>query len=155
MVAEEFVKKIHPPNLKRRVRWYHKKFGIFGYQFLKEKMQVTEDEYQVALKSLKPLKKKKGKNVLRRYGRYYEMEKMLLEYKKTEDPVYFLKAQKLRQNISKPYRLKVRYGKEVVEYSYPAVVDYKRIQELQNLVSSASCHNEFQIIAKEKLKYSC
>lgn len=150
----EFIKKIHPPNLKRKVRWYHKRFGLFGYQFLKDKMQVTEEEYNAALCKLKPLKKKRpGKNVLKRFGRYYEMEKNLNQYRVSGDISFLLKAQQLRKNMSKPYQLKVVYNKQRVVYSYRATVGYNQILKLQQLAYSVTSHAEFEKLSKKEMQY--
>ncbi len=141
-------------NLKRKVRWYNKRFGLFGWSFLKDIMPVSEEEYHSVLSKLKKLKKRKGKSPLVRYGRYRQMEKYLTEYKQTGDLNFLIRANEVRNRLSKMYKLEMLYQGKKIVYSYSAIIDYKQILKIIELSKHVKSHEEYEAMVKKELQYT-
>jgi hypothetical protein len=142
------------PNLKRKVRYYNKRFGLFGCLFLNEVMQVTIEDYHAALKKLKPTKKRKGKSPLRRFGRFLKIENLVVQYHQSGDLKFLIEAQRLRINITKPYQVKIIFKGVIKIYSYAPTLSYALVVELFSLARQSKSFEEYETGVDEKLKYT-
>jgi hypothetical protein len=135
----------------RAARRLFKRFPLFAHEMMQEK--YPDYSYQDFLNDLpkKKIKRKsyrRVKNPLRAYGRFFQIESMLSEYQATLDPLFVLKAQKLRDRITKPYEIVVRKAGVIIEYSIPAFVSYKAIEQLVSSFREARSIDEVQQLFK-------
>jgi len=90
--------------------------------------------YELFLEDLRrrsrPKKKRKGKSPLLRYGRYSRMLKMKSHFLSTGNIQYAMKAEQLRRNLTKPYRLQVQVAGENWEYTFSALIEIEQIEQL-------------------------
>ena len=98
-------------------------------------LQTDYPDYDEALlhediKRRTPKKKKKGKNPLRKYGRFTKMQELMQLFEQTQDPAYYLKAMKIKEVMTKPYRVKFKITQQVVEYSFDPLIPYACIEDL-------------------------
>ncbi len=105
-------------------------FEIPGYAYT----QFIDD---LRIRKIKP-KKTKISSPLKRYGRYAEMLRQLEAYKQTENVLFGLKAQQLRKDMTKPYRVIIQKNGKSHEYNLSPFVPYQTVSKLVKELTSFS-----------------
>lgn len=118
----------------RKARRLFKKQPLFAFEILcAEYNGYTYERFWDDLRyRTKPRGRKKGKSPLVRYGRYRRMEQLNERYRQTGNADYALQAQKLRRNMTKPYRVLARIAGGIFEYSFSPLI---RIEEMEKLTA--------------------
>lgn len=115
----------------RKARRLHKQQPLFAYHILCEIYPAySYSDFLEDLRYRRPPKRRKGKNNLQRYGRYARMNQYLETYKCTCNADDALQAIRLRQCLTKPYRVMVKVGKYNWEYSFSPLIPIQYIEEL-------------------------
>ncbi len=120
----------------RKARRLFKKAPLFAYSYMKEGypdysyLQFLDD-----LRVRRPGKKKNVKSPLARYGRYAAMREFLRLYEQSKEISYAIKAQELRKNMTKPYRLLIRYKNLSRELEFSLLIPYAQIKELSDNIN--------------------
>jgi len=100
-----------------------KKQPLFAYCLMREAYpDYTHEQFLDDLRYRRPPKKRKGKNGIQKYGRYCRMEELLLRYRQDGNIAHALQAQKLRERMAKPYRVRVTIGSCRLEYGFSPLV---------------------------------
>lgn len=135
------------------------KYPLFAVQFTQEEFpDYSRALYEKDIKGKKKPRYKKGKSTLVRYGRYHEMKRLLLEYKNklmfdnVNDLELLLRIQRLRNSITKRYRILYQLKRECIEWSFPATYSYELIVELTKI--KFSTFNELEDRINSLTKYS-
>ncbi|MGB1216445.1 MAG: hypothetical protein ACPG5P_01130 [Saprospiraceae bacterium] len=121
---------------RRLTRKTGKKGGVL---FIVEQMNdefpdYTWEQYEKDIKGMKPRQSaQKGKNRLKRYGRYPVMQRLLRQYHFDKDPEKLKQANDLRKKMTKPYKMMYRKGGEERLYQFPATYSYEIIKRLASL----------------------
>lgn len=120
---------------KKIVRRYFKNAPLLFIENLKEKgYEINQAEANKIVVGIKPKAKKKTKTVLKRYGRYNEMIKNIDLYHSTKELKYLQTAQKLRDNMTKQYKLLYSFKDEDFIIFFNATTDYKRVLEFSKRI---------------------
>jgi len=116
----------------RKARRLYKKEPLLAYHILcGEYPSYTHDDFWEDLRyRTKRKRKKKNKTPLSRYGRYERMKQLIAMYKDTANTDYGMKAQRLRNLMTKPYRVMVRIEGEVLEYRISPLIQITEIEKL-------------------------
>jgi hypothetical protein len=142
-------------SYKRKVRSYYKRFGLFAWPELAKVEPITEEEFYSVLAALKwEAKYKKGKSGLLKYGRYPLIKSLLSKWNHLGDMEALVKAQALRNRITEPYLLAVKYGKEKKTWYLNPYINYKHIQDLAALSNQCKSVAEFVERANEEMRYN-
>lgn len=140
---------------RKRARRLWKENPIFAFRTMQaEYDNYTHETFLDDLKIKSKKKERRVKNPLLRFGRWRQMENQLSSYRKTGDVKFLEMAQKLRNNMTKPYRLLVRYEKDEVEYTFPATYKYDLIAKLSALAKQCKSQVEFKEKMEEITKYA-
>jgi hypothetical protein len=125
----------------RKARRLFKKQPIFAFAMMVEAYPgYTHEEFLDDLRYRRPPKKRKGKSGIQKFGRYRRMEELLSRYRQDGNIECALQAQRLRERMSKPYRVRVAVGRHNIEYRVSPLVP---IANIENLVSDlARCRTE-------------
>lgn len=122
-------------STKRQARRLFRKYPLFALEFLSDKFEGYDSQKLASdLSGMKPKKKRRSKDVLKRFGRYPVMQKHLKLYKNTGDLDHLFAAQRLRNVITKPYRIRYHLnGDDLFQclpptYSYDVVKDFASIK---------------------------
>lgn len=139
----------------RKARRTFKAAPLFAYNILAQ--EYEEYSYETFISDLtirnRKSSRKSSKN-LNRYGRYYEMQKMIKLYNQTGEIKYGLIAQRLRKYLTQPYRAFIRIAGEEKEAFYPATVDIKIIRELMNHANNCVNWDDYYVKESALLKYT-
>ncbi len=98
--------------------------------------------------------KRKKKNTLVRYGRYWEIERLLSEYNQTKNMDALMAAQRLRSHIKDIYRVVVKIGKETKIYTYPATASYNSVKSFTEAVTSCKSFQEVEALEEKMMEWS-
>lgn len=138
----------------RKARRLFKRIPLFAYTYmLHENPDYTYEQFLDDLRIRRPGKKKKKKSPLARYGRYYVMREYIQLYNQTKDISYAIKAQDLRNNMTKPYRLLIRFKKLSRELYYSPLIPYNQIKELSENINQCKNLNEVEKVIADFNKY--
>ncbi|GAA0536960.1 hypothetical protein [Chitinophaga japonensis] len=138
----------------RKARRLYRQQPVFAYSIMSAEFQgYSHEEFWNDLRRRTPPKKRKGKSGLRRYGRYGEMCRLLDRYRQTGNVADALKAQKLRNRITQPYRLQVRIGKLLKEYLLSPLIPVNSVKELTCSLHGCKDYAEADNKINEFLKY--
>ena len=127
--------KLSKRSIRNKARRLAKRLPLFALMEMREILEDEEYTWEAFIQEIeykKPPKRKKGKPQLPRYGRYSEMNRLLMEYQFTGDIEMLYKAQKLRNRIAKPYQLRVNLDGEWFDYTMPATTSYSKVEYLLN-----------------------
>ncbi len=120
----------------RRARRLHKQQPLFAYEVMRTDYPgYTFDLFLDDLRYRKPRKKRKGKSGLCRYGRFNRMHSLIIQYGWTGDVEFAIQAKKLRERITKPYRVLAHVGDKHIEQNFSALIPIERIEELVKKLS--------------------
>ncbi len=138
-----------------KARRFFKKAPIFAFQELQALLgdEYTFEQFLGDLKLKTKPKRKAKKSGLVRYGRYGRMMQLVSIWRSSGDISFLIEAQQLRDRISQPYRLQVRYGREIKEYYYPPEVPINHLEAILELTKVCSSHAQFEEMKLEKEKY--
>ncbi|MBZ4190817.1 MULTISPECIES: hypothetical protein [Bacteroidota] len=129
----------------RKARRLYKKEPLFAYDILsKEHPSYTPDDFWEDLRYRTKPKRRKAKSPLIRYGRFRRMEQLNEMYRATENTDYALKAQQLRRNMTKPYRMLLKVEGKVWEYSFSALIRIEEIERLSKELSGCKTLNDVE-----------
>jgi hypothetical protein len=113
----------------RKARRLWRREPLFAYARLQQIYpNYTEMDFIDDLRRRKPKKKRFAKKFQSRYGRYDKIQSLLKEFDQTQDFKYVLLANKLKARIAKPYIIRVKKGKKIMEYSAPPETSYAQIE---------------------------
>ncbi len=134
----------------RKARRLYKKQPLFAYDMLRtEYPGYTYDQFRDDLRYRRKPKRRKGKTPLARYGRYWRMQQLTAQYSSTGNIVYGLQAQRLRKYMTKPYRVKVRIGREVLEYRFSPLIRIEAIEQLTAALPQCSTPAEADTLVEQ------
>ncbi|MCX2429875.1 hypothetical protein [Pedobacter sp. GR22-10] len=129
----------------RKARRLFKQMPLFAFVMMQaEYSGYSLVQFQDDLRRRsKPKPKKKGKSPLARFGRYWRIQQLIARYSYTQDESLIIKAMKLRQRITKPYRLEVRLKGMVHEITLSPMTP---IQDVESLIAKFNlCKTEKEI----------
>lgn len=143
-------------NEKRRRRVAMRNYlknPLFAVEFMSvEFSEYDENQYHKDLqRKAAPARKKKhkkAKSPFSKFGRYPVMLQLLSHYLFTKDEKFLIDAQRMRNNISKPYLIKYANG---VVYSFPPTYSVALIKTLSSIKYKDDKDLDFQI--HELIKY--
>ena len=123
----------------RKARRLFKRKPLFAFEEMRMLYpQYTHDEFLNDLRRRKPGKKKQPKSPSTRYGRYARMQRLLSDYKRGGDTDALWMAVKLRERMTKPYRVSAKIGKERIEFTFSPMVSISSIEQLTADISKCS-----------------
>ncbi|WDF66905.1 hypothetical protein PQ465_11370 [Sphingobacterium oryzagri] len=126
----------------RKARRLYKQAPVFAFELLRQEYEgYAEEDFLDDLRiRSKPLRVKKGKSPLRRYGRYQRMQKFVDLFARTGNIAYGLQAQRLRDMLHVPYRVVVIISAKTYQYRCSPLI---RIEDIEGLVAKLSaCGSE-------------
>lgn len=82
--------------------------------------------------------KRKIVSNLKRYGRYNEMMRLIQLYNSTGESSYGLSAMKLRNEMTKPYRIAIQKNRQFREYYLSPLIPYQTIVVLVQEMSACN-----------------
>lgn len=129
----------------RKARRLFKQMPLFAFVIMQaEYVGYSLVQFQDDLRRRsKPKPKKKGKSPLARFGRYWRIQQLIARYSYTLDEALIIKAMKLRQRITKPYRLEVRLKGMIHEFT---ILPLTPIQDVESLITKFNhCKTEEEI----------
>jgi len=132
----------------RKARRLTKKVPLFAFQMMKEEHpDYTYEEYCADLRRRsKPKPKRKGKSPLMRYGRYWRIQKLVKEFHAKGNHDCIRRANILRQNITKRYKIRYSINKEGAEYSFSALIPIERIETLVHSINQCKTAEEAEAL---------
>lgn len=141
-----------------KARRLYKQAPLFAFQELKAFLEgdYTFEQFLSDLRPRrKPKPKTKQKSGLAKYGRYHRMMDLVARWNTSKDFDALYHAQVLRNRISQPYTLLVRYSKESREYFYRPEVPITHLETVVKLSKECSSHVEFEEKKKALEQYLC
>ena len=139
----------------RKARRLYKKQPVFAFEILKrEYPEYTHEQFWDDLRYRRRPKKKKGKSPLCRYGRYRRMQELGAQFEVTGKFEFAIQAMQLRKNMTKPYRVMVRVGGEVLEFELSAMIPIVRIECLVAELSKCQDAEQARQVVEEFSKNS-
>ena len=115
----------------RKARRLFKQAPLFAYQFmLADNIGYEYDDFLDDLRRRTPRKPKTKKSNLAKYGRFHRMEKLIFEYNFTKDVNLLIQAQRLRDHMTHPYKVKFAVKAENIICTFPAILAIERIEKL-------------------------
>jgi len=127
----------------RMARRLFKKQPLFAYCMMLEAYpDYTHAQFLDDLRYRRPPKSRKGKNGIQKYGRYCRMEELLHRYRQDGNIAHALQAQKLRERMAKPYRVRVTIGSYRLEYGFSPLVPIAHIGHLVGSLGRCSTEQE-------------
>lgn len=134
----------------RMARRLFKKQPLFAYSLMREAYpDYTHAQFWDDLRYRRPPKKRKGKNGIQKYGRYCRMQELLLRYRQDGNIAHALQAQKLRERMAKPYRVRVTVGSYRLEYGFSPLVPIAHIEHLVEMLARCSTEQEADRLVQE------
>jgi len=123
-----------------------KKLPIFAFQtILEHNPEYSLNQFAEDIVYKKKAKVKKNKSNIERYGRYWKYREVLNLYLSTKNEEHYFAAKRLRDNMTKPYRISIKYsGEPGKEYSFDATIRYDSIQEIVSLSKTCKSIQEFE-----------
>ncbi|SOD17761.1 hypothetical protein [Pedobacter xixiisoli] len=115
----------------RRARRLHKQQPLFAYEMMRT--DYPGYPYELFLDDLryrKPRKKRTRKSGLCRYGRFNRMQSLISQYGWTGDIELARQANKLRERMTKPYRVLAKVEDHYIEQNFSALIPIDSIEEL-------------------------
>ncbi len=128
----------------RKARRLYRLEPVFAYERLsREYAGYSQEDFLDDLRIRSKRKgRKKSKSPLMRYGRFRRMQKLIDLFMQTDDIAYALQAQRLRDNMTAPYRLQLIISGAHLAYSFSALI---RIEDIESLVKRLSaCKSQAQ-----------
>ncbi|MBL7734453.1 MAG: hypothetical protein JNL51_03270 [Chitinophagaceae bacterium] len=77
------------------------------------------------------------------------MEQLNELYRATENTDYALKAEQLRRNMTKPYRMLLKVEGKIWEYSFSALIRIEEIERLSKELSGCKTLNEVEALIEQ------
>lgn len=147
MISEEAKQNIRRRNMARRL---HKAQPLFAYEAMQQLFpSYSYIAFLADISRTKPKKQRKGKSGMIQFGRFEEMKRLISLWKLDKDPDILRKAVQLRQQMTQPYRLKTRFGKEEWIMFFPPTYTYKTMQQLAILANKCATKQEFDTISQD------
>ncbi|WP_313491905.1 MULTISPECIES: hypothetical protein [Sphingobacterium] len=138
----------------RKARRLFKKLPLFAYTYMLQDIpDYTYEQFLDDLRIRRQGKKRKEKSYLSRYGRFGAMCQFIKLYEQTKDIAYARKAQDLRDNMTKPYRLLIRFKKLRRELYYSPLIPYSQIKELSENINRCKNLTEIEKVIADFDKY--
>lgn len=127
----------------RRARRLYKQQPVFAFEILStEYADYTPEQFIDDLRYRSKPKPKKKKDALLRYGRYTKMMQCLELFRSTGITEYAIQAQRLRRNMTKPYRVLIKINGKHIEYGLDPLIN---IEDVERLVAKLrECKTETQ-----------
>ncbi|WP_343606253.1 hypothetical protein [Fluviicola sp.] len=121
---------------------------MFAFELMKQEFSgYRYEQFLDDLRFRTPPRKRKGKSGLARFGRYGRMEQLRAQYLITGNLDFAIQAKRLRERMSKPYRVRFRQEGQVYEYHFSALIPIGRIEKLvTELAECQSLENAEKII---------
>lgn len=155
IITIEQYKKRREQRRRRVAKRMLKRFPLFAIEEMRAEFPFYDMNTFIADVTRKTRKSKSFRNPkspCTQMGRYMEMEKKLSDYHRTKDIRFLQKAQKLRDNLFKPYRIIFKLnGKPVLEQTLPPTMDFNSVKQLSEIKFSSL--DELNFILDEKLKF--
>ncbi len=143
-------KRLYTIRRMRKARRLWKKEPLLAFTTMLTLYPIyTEEEFLRDLKRRTKRKKKKPKEVLRRYGRFEPMMQLLNKYEQTGDASYALQAATLRRNMTKPYRVSVKIAGITKEYVYSPLINWKGMEIYVSNIKKCQSWGEFEALEKK------
>ncbi|BAV04429.1 hypothetical protein SAMN05421788_110163 [Filimonas lacunae] len=115
----------------RKARRLHKKEPLFALQLMQEIYPgYTQEDFTDDLRPRTAPKKKKGKTLMARYGRYSRMQSLLIEFRLTGEWWYVYQASRLKERMTQPYRVQMTLAGAQREYPLPAQTPIALVEKL-------------------------
>jgi hypothetical protein len=128
----------------RKARRLFKTTPLFAYTQMKAIYpDYTYEEFLDDLRPRRIRKAKKKKSSLARFGRYLRIEQLKSQFRLTRNYECIIKAEQLRRNITKPYRVMVKLKENCMEYTFSPLIPIGRIEQL--VISLNSCKSEQEV----------
>lgn len=129
----------------RKARRLYKQTPLFAYQL----MQQEYPNYSYAKfmddlrrRTKKKIRKKKSPLVI--FGRYWRIDKLMVQFRSTKDFTLLEMAIKLRKNITKPYRMLVKLKGECMEFTFSPFTPIERIEQLNERFKQCTTQEEIE-----------
>ncbi len=137
-------------------RRLYKKWPLIAYA---EMVEIEGENYKMDdfIKDItikQASSKRKKKNTLVRYGRYWEIERLLAEYNQTKNMDALMAAQRLRSHIKDIYRVVVKIGNETKIYTYPATASYHSVKSFTEAVTSCKSFKEVEALEEKMMEWA-
>lgn len=123
----------------RKARRLFKQQPLFAFLIMLEHYPLyTYEKFVDDLRIRSKRKKRKGKSNLQRYGRYWRMMELIGLYNKTGNINFAIQSAKLRERLTKPYRVQLKLNDVRLEYRFAATTPIHRIEELVNKLNECT-----------------
>ncbi|MNI08923.1 hypothetical protein D3C81_1403610 [compost metagenome] len=134
----------------RKARRLFKQQPLFAYVL----MCANYKEYSYLnflddLRYRKAPKKRKGKTALNRYGRYNRIQQLMERYRETGNLDHAIAAKRLRDLLTKPYRVWYRCEGVTVEVCFSPLVPLIQIENLVLRLKAVHSEHEAQALVSE------
>jgi hypothetical protein len=138
-ISFEKYEKLRTRRRKRVAKRILKRFPLFAAEFMRAEFPEVTSE--LVWQEAKPLKKRQSKRrkktPLSIHGRYPLMKKELVQYSLTKNIKHLREAQRLRNNMYKPFVILYALGKERKEYTLPSTASVSIVKQLSALKYSS------------------
>jgi hypothetical protein len=115
----------------RKARRLFKQTPLFAFHLMKQDYpDYTNEQFVDDLRRRSKTKQKKSKTTLCRYGRYNRFLSLTRQFQDSGDQRLAEQAMQLRRNMTKPYRVLVRCGRESREFSLSPLIPFRDVEEL-------------------------
>lgn len=127
----------------RKARRYFRQIPLFAFHDMQQEYpNYTYEEFLDDLRYRKPRKKRKAQNQLKKFGRYERMQKLLTLYRLTQEVAHAIEAKKLRDRLSKPYRVRVRMDNQYIEYNLSPLARIEDVEKLTGQLATVRTEQE-------------
>ncbi len=134
----------------RKARRLFKQQPLFAYYLMCETYtDYCYTDFLADLRYRKPPKKRKGKSVLYRYGRYSRIVKLMEHYNQTKDLDFAIAAKRLRDMLTKPYRVWYKCEGVSVEVCFSPLIPLVQIENLVLRLKTVHTEQEAQELVSE------
>lgn len=119
----------------RKARRLFKQTPLFAFeQMVQQYPNYTYAAFIDDLRIRRKRKPKQHRSILQRYGRYAQMDRLIRQFEQTGDYSLIEQANRLRANMTKPYRLLVKIKAEAMEFTFSAMIPMVHIERLSKQV---------------------
>ena len=130
----------------RRARRLHKQVPLFAFALMQQEYpEYTFSDFYSDLRLRSKPKRRKGKSPLVRFGRYWRIQELISRFHATGDYDLLRRANKLRAQLTKPYRVLVKLKGEAIEYTFSPLIPIGRMEQLMQKFKG--CETEQQVDA--------
>lgn len=138
----------------RKARRLYRQVPLFAQLLMAEKYPGYDDkQFCDDLRRRSKAKPRRKKSTLQRFGRYHRMIQLIRDYKESRDTSLLIEAATLRRNMTKPYRVRVRLGKRIYEFSFPPTVSILQIEALTARFGTCKTPEEIDTVYNEFITY--